>query len=162
MARTCAAPLEHLSDHDLTEALARTPADQYVIWNGRTCAMRAGSIPARTLSFVDRAWVPVPLRVLVTRAARLSGTQGLHPDSVRKAVRMHQSSGQVSYFLVRRTASGDYVAVADVASPSSERGRLNAGDVVLGRSRLGVSGSPGALRRSPGADADGLSAPQRV
>lgn len=127
--------LKHLPDTELTEALARIPADHYVVWNGRTYPARPGSIRSLALSLIAEVWEPVPLRVLVKRAARLSGASGLDPDTVRSAVRLHQDAGSASYFLVRRTLSGDYLCVTDVPSPSSSSRRLRAGDLVL--SRLG-------------------------
>lgn len=129
-----ATSLKHLPEAELTEAVARTPADHYVIWNGRPCPGQPGSIRSRALSLIDEIWQPVPLRILLQRAARLSGMSGLDPDAVRNAVRMHQNATYASYFLVRRTAAGDYLAVTDVPHPSSGSSRLNAGDLVLGRS----------------------------
>jgi len=134
MARPRTGTLKHLSDAVLTEALARAPSDYFVIWNGRPCPAQSGSIRSQALALVAEVWEPVPLRVLMTRAARLSGLSGLDPDTVRSAVRMHQSASHASYFLVRRTLSGDYLAVADVPSPSSGHRRLNAGDRILSRS----------------------------
>jgi len=133
MARRRIGTLKHLTDATLTEALARAPSDQFVIWNGRPCAAQPGSIRSQALALVAEVWEPVPLRVLLMRAARLAGESGLDPDTVRSAVRMHQSASCASYFLVRRTTSGDYLAVADVPSPSSGSRRLNAGDLILGR-----------------------------
>lgn len=135
MARRRAETLKPLSDATLTEALARTPSDHFIIWNGRPCPARSGSIRSRALALVAEVWEPVPLRVLLMRAARLSGLSGLDPDTVRSAMRMHQSASQASYFLVRRTLSGDFLAIADVPYPSSGSHRLKAGDLVL--SRLG-------------------------
>lgn len=133
MARYRSATLKHLSDDALTEALARTPADHFVIWNGRACRAQAGSIRSRALQLIEEIWEPVPLRTLVIRAARLSGSSGLDPDTVRSAVRMHQSASDTAYFLVRRTLSGDYLAVVDVPFPSSGSTKLQAGDLVLSR-----------------------------
>jgi hypothetical protein len=134
MARYRTAELKHLSDDALTEALARAPADHFVIWNGRVGRTQAGSIRSRALSLIAEVWEPVPLRVLLTRAARLAGASGLDPDTVRSAVRMHQGATQAAYFLVRRTLSGDYLAVVDVPYPSSGSQRLKAGDLILSRS----------------------------
>lgn len=127
------ATLKPLPEPKLVEALARAPIDQYVIWNGRSCPSRTGSIRSRALGLVDEIWQAVPLRTLLTRAARLNGVSGLDPDTVRSAVRMHQSAAQASYFLVRRTPSGDFVAVADIPCPSSGTRPLLAGDMVLSR-----------------------------
>jgi hypothetical protein len=132
MGRRRTGTLKHLSDAVLTEAVARAPSDHFVIWNGRPCPARSGSIRSQALALVAEVWEPIPLRVLLTRAARLSGQSGLDPDTVRSAVRMHQSASHASYFLVRRTLAGDYLAVADVACPSSGARRLNAGDRILG------------------------------
>jgi hypothetical protein len=134
MARERTAALKHLSEDALLEALARTPADLFVIWNGEDCPAQSGSIRSRALGLVEEIWEPLPLRILVTRAARLAGSSGLDPDTVRSAVRMHQSASHAAYFLVRRTLSGDYLAVVDVPYPSSGPLRLMAGDLVLSRS----------------------------
>lgn len=133
MARYPTAPLKHLSDRELAGALARTPADHYVIWNGQPCPAHAGSIRSQALGLVEDVWTPTPLRALVRRAARLCGMQGLDPDTVRNAVRLHQRANHVAYFLVRRTPSGDYLAVTDVTYPSSGSRRLKEGDVILSR-----------------------------
>lgn len=134
MARQRTAALKHLPEDTLLEALARAPSDLYVIWNGDDCPAQPGSIRSRALGLVEEIWEPLPLRILLMRAARLSGSSGLDPDTVRSAVRMHQSASHAAYFLVRRTLSGDYLAVADVPYPSSGSLRLKAGDLVLGRS----------------------------
>lgn len=134
MARYHSTALKDLSDEELADAVARTPADHFVIWNGRSCPIQPGSIPSRTLQLVDQAWEPVSLRILVRRTARLSGRSGLDPDRVRNAVLAHQRGGCASYFLVRRTLAGDYVAVVAVPYPSTGSGPLKAGDLVLGRS----------------------------
>ena len=130
MARYAVPPLKVLPDEQFRDALARAPLDHYVIWNGQHCPGRAGSIRSRALGLIDEVWRPVPLRTLLMRAAQLSACAGLDPDTVRNAVRMHQTAGHACYFLVRRNASGDYAAVADVPSPSTGR-RLRAGDIVL-------------------------------
>lgn len=134
MAQARAEALKHLPDEALTEALARTPADYYVIWNGFKCPSRAGSVRARALRLIEEIWEPVPLRILLTRAARLSGLSGLDPDAVRSAIRMHQSAIPAAYFLARRTMSGDYLAVTDVPYPALRSQRLRAGDLIVGRS----------------------------
>jgi hypothetical protein len=133
MARQRTAPLKHLPEDALLAALARTPSDLYVLWNGEVCPAQPGSIRSRALGLVTEVWEPLPLRTLLTRAARLSGSSGLDPDTVRSAVRMHQAASHAAYFLVRRTLAGDYLAVTDVPYPSTGRRRLQAGDVVLSR-----------------------------
>ncbi|CAN7461872.1 hypothetical protein LJR225_003128 [Phenylobacterium sp. LjRoot225] len=140
MARYRTTILNPLPDAVLADALARMPADQHLIWNGRPCPGHPGSARALALRLINEIWEPVPLRILVSRAARLSGRSGLNPDTVRNAVRMHQSASYASYFLVRRTGLGDYVAVVDVPYPSSG-GRLREGEVVLGRAGARYDGS---------------------
>jgi hypothetical protein len=142
MPRVRANPLKHLSEEALDEAVSRTPGDHYVIWNGHRCPAQPGSIRSQALSLVEEVWEPLPLRILLRRAARLSGTSGLDPDTVRSAVRMHQSASPAAYLLVRRVASGDYLAVADVPYPSSGSRRLSAGDLVLGRSGVRFDSIP--------------------
>jgi hypothetical protein len=125
--------LKHLPEDKLDQALARAPADHYVIWTGSPCPAQPGSIRSQALGLIVEIWEPVPLRILLRRAARLSGASGLDPDTVRSAVRMHQSASHAAYLLVRRGPSGDYVAVVDVVYPGSGRRRLLAGDIVLSR-----------------------------
>jgi len=135
--------LVSLSEADLADGLARTPSDQFVIWNGVPSPGREGSIRRQSLGLIHEIWEPVPLRTLVLRAARLAGSLGLSPDAVRSAVRMHQTSSRASYILVRRTAAGDFVAVTDVPTPSFGPPRVKAGDVVLGRTGRRLDGGEG-------------------
>lgn len=124
-------PLVLISDQELLEALARTPLDQFLIWNGRPRGGRPTSVLSQALVFVDEIWTPVPLRVLLQRAARLSGLHGLAPDAVKKGIWSHQAATPTSYFLVRERARGEYVAVTDVPRPSSWFKPIRAGDVVM-------------------------------
>jgi hypothetical protein len=144
MAQAHAEALKHLPDEALTEALARTPADYYVIWNGFNCPSRAGSVRARALRLIEEIWEPVPLRILLTRAARLSGLSGLDPDAVRSAIRMHQSAIPAAYFLARRTLSGDYLRPLSCATLPAIAGRRPH------RRSVGRSVSIGPSRRSGG------------
>jgi len=128
--------LKSISDRELTEALARTPVNYHVIWNGRQPSVHSGSITAQSLQLIREIWEPISLRILLQRAARISGYSGFDPDAVREAVRRHQGAARACYFLVARLAQGDYVAVTDVPYPSSGARRLRAGDVVLGSSGL--------------------------
>lgn len=143
MTRRCSTILKPLSDLMLADALARTPADQYVVWNGGPSPCHPGSIPFQAFRLIEEAWRPTLLRILVRRAARLSGTCGLDPGAVRNGVRAHQGAAPASYFLVRRTESGDFVAVCDVPNPSSGAMRLSAGDIVLSRSGARFDGTQG-------------------
>lgn len=129
------APLILIPEHELTEAVARTPLDQYVIWDGRPRTGRPNSILTHAQPCIEEVWSPVPLRILLRRAARLSGGLGLPPEGVRKAIWAHQSAKPTSYFLVRATAQGDYVAVTDVPRPSFRSAPLKAGDFILESSR---------------------------
>lgn len=126
--------LEVLSDEAVTEALARTPLDQYLIWDGRPCGAQAGSLRSRALALVAEPWTPVALRTLILRAARLDAGGGLDPATVRCAVRMHQGARPAVYLLVRRTPLGAYAAVMDVPWPASAPRPIRAGDVVMDRS----------------------------
>ena len=128
--------LKAISDRELTEALARTPVNYHVIWNGREPSVRNGSVTAQFIRLIREIWEPIPLRILLQRAARISGDTGFDPDAVRDAVRRHQGAARASYLLAARLAQGDYVAVTDVPYPSSGVRRLRAGDVVLGSSGL--------------------------
>lgn len=147
MARYPTPVQQELSDDMLDAALVRAPADQYVIWNGRPCPLQPGSSRSQVLGLIETPWDPVSLRVLLRRAARAEGRAGLHPDTARNALRMHQGASRASYFLVRRTLSGDYVAVADVPFPSCGSGPLRTGDVVL--TRAGQRFEAAAATRSP-------------
>lgn len=125
--------LERLDDRALAEAIGRTPLDHWVIWDGSTCGGQANSLRSRALGCVKEIWTPVQMRLLLQRAARLAGELGLNPDTVRSAVRMHQSARPAAYLLVRRTLSGDYLAVTDVPWPAANAVPLQAGDLVLDR-----------------------------
>jgi hypothetical protein len=133
--------LERLSEAAVTEAIARTPIDHFIIWDGRACGAQTGSLRSRALQLVDEVWTPVALRVLIQRAARISDIGGLDPDTVRSAVRLHQSARPAAYLLVRKTISGDYVAVTDVPWPGASKRPLRSGDLVLDRygRRLGTA-----------------------
>ena len=125
--------LERLPEATLVAAIARTPLDQWVIWDGTPCRGQANSLRSRALSCVGEVWTPVSLRAVLQRCANLAGDQGLNPDTVRNAIRMHQTARPAAYLLVRWTPSGDYVAVTDVPWPAAAAGPLQAGDLVLDR-----------------------------
>lgn len=121
MARYQNVALRTISEDALTEALARTPLDHFVIWNGISYASQRGSILDRVSKLVERAWEPVQLRALLTAAAKLTDNEGLCPDRVRAAIRMHQVSGNTCYFLARRNVAGDFVAATEIPRPASRR-----------------------------------------
>jgi hypothetical protein len=73
------------------------------------------------------------MRALLQRAACIDGELGLDPDTVRNAVRMHQSARPAAYLLVRRTLSGDFMAVTDIPWPSSTTAPLRTGVLILDR-----------------------------
>lgn len=125
--------LELISFDAVVDEIARTPLDHYVVWDGSNCSAQANSLCSRALSLIFETWSPVPLRALLQRASSISDGMGLNPEAVRRAVRGHQSARPAAYLLVRRTPSGDYVAVADVPWPTAADGPLRAGDVVLDR-----------------------------
>ncbi|CAN7466081.1 hypothetical protein LJR219_003107 [Phenylobacterium sp. LjRoot219] len=118
-------------DAELVEAVARTPLDQYVIWNGRSRGGRPNSVLTQALTCVEAVWTPIPLRMLLRQAARLSGGYGLRPEAVKKGLWSHQAATPACYFLVRATAGGEYRAVTDVPRPSSWPQPIRAGEVVL-------------------------------
>ena len=121
---------EPVPEQELTEAIARTPSDHYVIWTGEPCNGQAGSLRSRALACIVEIGQPVPLRTLMRRAASLDGG-GLNPDAVRSAVRMHQMARPAVYLLVRRLGSGEFVAVADV--PFAAGRRIVAGEPLMDR-----------------------------
>ena len=125
--------LERVTKTTLDAALARTPLDHFVIWDGSDCGAQANSLRSRALACVTEIWRPLSMRALLQQAACIAGEQGLDPDTVRSAVRMHQAARPAAYLLVRRTLSGDYLAVTDVPWPSSTAAPLRAGDLVLDR-----------------------------
>jgi hypothetical protein len=88
---------------------------------------------SRALACVQEIGVPVSLRVVMTRAARISDELGFDPDAVRSAVRMCQMARPAVYLLVSRLFSNDFVAVADIPYPAGCSGRIASGEVVLGR-----------------------------
>lgn len=126
----------------LDAAMARTPLDHFVIWDGSSCGAQPNSLRSRALACVTEIWSPLSMRALLQRAACSSGELGLDPDTVRSAVRMHQSARPAAYLLVRRTLNGDYVAVTDVPWPSTTAAPLRAGDLVLDRKGRAFGRSP--------------------
>jgi hypothetical protein len=125
--------LERVTKTTLDAAMARTPLDHFVIWDGSSCGAQANSLRSRALACITEAWSPLSMRALLQRAACVAGELGLDPDTVRSAVRMHQSARPAPYLLVRRTLSGDFMAVTDVPWPAATVAPLRAGDLVLDR-----------------------------
>lgn len=125
--------LETICGQKLTEELARTPMDHYVVWTGYPGDIQPGSLRARALACVEEVGEPVPLRGLIMRAARLEPTGGLDPERVRSAVRLHQCARRAVYLLLERRTSNDYVAVTDIPWPAGATGPIAAGDVVIDR-----------------------------
>lgn len=128
------ADLQLVPPRVLDEALRRTPMDHYVVWTGGdACGRRPDSVRARTFGCVGEIGVPVSLRMLMQRAARLDGLTGVNPDSVRTAVRQHQTARPAVLLLVEKRPSGEFVAVTDIPFAGSVDRRLRAGQVVLDR-----------------------------
>ncbi len=133
--------LERLSQSALLEGVARAPIDHFVVWNGAPFGAQANSLRSRALTLITEVWEPVPLRLLLQRAADIAGGFGLDPDAVRAALRSHQTARPTTHILVRRTMSNDYLAVIDVPWPAATAGRpLRAGDLVLDRHRQPFGG----------------------
>lgn len=127
-------PLERLTADTLVEAIARTPLDHHVVWSGAAFGAQTNSLRSRALALVTEVWSPVPLRLLLQRCADVAGGLGLEPNAVRSAVRSHQNARPATHFLVRRTPSGDFLALLDVPFPAIPGGRsLRTGDLVLDR-----------------------------
>ena len=123
--------LEPIPERELTEAIARTPSDHYVIWTGEPCNGQAGSLRSRALACLTEVGQAIALRTLMRRAASLDGG-GLNPDAVRSAVRMHQMARPAVCLLVRRLGSGEFVAVTDI--PFAAKGaRIVAGQSLMDR-----------------------------
>jgi len=61
----------------------------------------------------------------------VEGGAGLNPDSVRNAVRMHQSARPAVYLLVSRRPSGAFTAVSDIPFPGGTSRRIEAGAMVM-------------------------------
>ncbi|CAN7383443.1 hypothetical protein LJR225_002398 [Phenylobacterium sp. LjRoot225] len=156
--------LEPVSQATLDAALARTPLDHFVIWDGSSCGVQANSLRSRALSCVTEIWSPLSMRALLQRAACIGGELGLDPDTVRSAVRMHQSARPAAYLLVRRTLSGDYMAVTDVPWPAATLAPLRAGDLVLDRKgrAFGRPAPPDLAAGPPEAHAHGTPALRAV
>ena len=125
--------LELLSDAAITEAIARTPLDHYILWDGSTCGAQQGSLRSRALAMVEEVLTPIPLRTLIQRAARITDCDGLDPAQVRSAVRLHQAARPAAYLLVRKTLNGDYLAVTDIPWPAASQRPIREGQVVLSR-----------------------------
>lgn len=147
--------LKFISPAALSAALGRTPLDQFVIWTGRTACGSPESVRGRAMACIEEVGVPVSLRTLMQRAARLDGEVGLDPDVVRSAVRQHQCAQPAVVFLVRRLPCGDYVAVTDIPFAGALNQRVEAGGLIMGRcgrsyvDAVGSSGSTAADQRIP-------------
>lgn len=115
----------------LADGIRRTPLDHFVIWTGDIPHVQPGSRIGRALACVDQPGVPLSLRALVQRAARVEGDFGVPPDAVRNAVRQHQAAQPAVLFLVERRPSGDFVAVTDIPFAGAGLRRFRSGDVVL-------------------------------
>lgn len=130
--------LEIVSEAELMDAIARIPSDHYVVWTGHECGAQEGSLRSRTLRLVNVSHEPHSLRALALGAARLEGNGGFPPLAVRDAVRLHQTARPAVYLLVRRTVSGDFVAVTDIPYPA-QSAPIRAGEVILAaRSAFGL------------------------
>jgi hypothetical protein len=135
-------PPGQVIDEILLGAIARTPLDQYLIWTGSRPVTRGRSLRACALECVQEVGVPVPLRLVVQRAARMRSD--LHPDAVREAVRQHQSANDTVVLLLRKRPDGAFVAVTDIRNAVDLGRRVGAGEIVVDpRGRL-VAGAPPA------------------
>jgi hypothetical protein len=119
--------LEVIAAGVLAEALRRTPEDHHVIWTGHSYASWQRSLRSRALAEIKECGVPVSLRELLRRAARIDGDRGLDPDTVRAGVRLHQGAKPAVYLLVQRTSAGDYVAVTEIPSAGPDFRRVARG-----------------------------------
>ncbi len=138
--------MEFVASGVLAEAISRTSADHYVIWTGHTYPSWQVSLRSRALAQIREVGVPVPLRELLRRAARIEGSLGLDPGTVRSGVRLHQGAKPAVYLLVERNRMGDYTALTDIPYAGPAFRRIAKGAVVLDRAgRLFVE----CLRESP-------------
>lgn len=134
--------LKTISARTLGEALARAPMDHYLIWNGQAAYGQDQSVRARAMACIDEVGVPVSLRTVMQRAARIDGDMGLDPDLVRSAVRQHQCARPTVVFLVRRLASGEFIAVTDIPFAGDLAHRTKAGDLIMDRMGRLCVGAP--------------------
>lgn len=74
---------------------------------------------SRAFSCITELGEPVPLRVVMRRAAQFEVGAGFDPGAVREAVRVHQKAQPVAYLLVRKLNNGDYVAAMDMIYPAA-------------------------------------------
>lgn len=125
--------LQHIPDPALMEALARTPLDAHVVWTGEAACGRDNSVRAQAMACIPEPGKAMSLRALLQRAARLEGDYGLDPDLVRNALRQHQSARPAVMFLLKRQASGDFVALTDVPFAGGKSLRISAGSLILDR-----------------------------
>ncbi|RAK60389.1 hypothetical protein DJ021_11520 [Phenylobacterium hankyongense] len=115
----------------LADAVGRTPLQHYVLWTGRPAIGQPGSLRSRAFGCVHEVGVPVSLRVLLQRAARLDGAAGLNPDVVRNGVRLHQAARPTVVILLERRSSGEFVTVTDIPHAGALHRPLRAGEVVI-------------------------------
>lgn len=137
--------LEIIRNRDLADAISRTPPDHYVIWTGHTYSSWQVSLRSRALAQIREVGVPVALRELLRRAARIEGDLGLDPATVRSGIRLHQGAKPAVYLLVERHGAGDYLAVTDIPYAGPAFRRISKGAVVLdraGRFYVECAGAP--------------------
>lgn len=133
--------LQLVTAEALAEGLRRTPLEQCVVWTGEQLHGLSHSRIARVLGCISEVNTPIPLRVLIQRAARIEGDAGVPPDALRNAVRQHQSAQPAVLLLVERRPCGDYAALFDIPFPSGRRGRMPAGTVVIASQEMGGAGA---------------------
>ena len=145
--------IEEVSPAALEKGLAATPLDHYVIWTGDDACGQAGSLSQKAFACIREAGVPVSLRTLIQRAARLEGDRGLDPLAVRDSVRRHQAAKPAVLLLVERRRSGEFIAITDIPHAGVIHRRVCAGDVLLDKEgvlQLGRLHGVGLGRRAYG------------
>lgn len=69
--------IAHISERELAKVVASTPMDHFVYWTGGTYRRQTGSLRSSSLELITEVRAPVPVRELLTRAARIVGERGM-------------------------------------------------------------------------------------
>lgn len=125
-------PTEEITEEALAAALARlSTSNLYVYWVGETYKLRNASLRSNSLRTISEVKVPVPVETLITRAARISGSNGYNPATVKSGLYLHRNSKPAVYFALERKDDGSLVAATDIPYALGYANGLKRGDLVI-------------------------------
>lgn len=124
-------PKEHISEARLREAVSRIPVEQHVLWTGGSYGSLTGSLRSQALAMITERMMPIPVRELVRRAARIDGDYGFDPDTVRHGLNMHKGAKPCVYWILNRAEDDSFVAGATINHPDGYGAPIKKGQPVL-------------------------------